>query len=70
MKATEVRAGLLFPHAVQAVRITRRCQPLAGGPTETEIAYLVTSVATHQASPIRLATFAREHWHVENRLHC
>ncbi|EFC82589.1 ISAs1 family transposase [Parafrankia sp. EUN1f] len=68
VKATEVRAGLLFPHAVQAVRITRRRQPLTGGPAETEVAYLITSVATHQASPSQLAAFAREHWHVENRL--
>ncbi|MCK9895093.1 ISAs1 family transposase [Frankia sp. AgB32] len=38
VKATEVRAGLLFPHAVQAVRITRRRRPLADGPAETEVA--------------------------------
>ncbi|WP_374216005.1 ISAs1 family transposase [Frankia sp. AiPs1] len=69
VKATEVRAGLLFPHAVQAARITRRRQPLTDGPAETEVAYLVTSLPTHQASPAELAAFAREHWHVENRLH-
>ncbi|WP_374216245.1 ISAs1 family transposase [Frankia sp. R82] len=69
VKATEVRAGLLFPHAVQAVRITRRRQPLAGGPAETETAYLITSMATHHANPTWLAAFAREHWHVENRPH-
>ncbi|MCK9902180.1 hypothetical protein MXD63_19130 [Frankia sp. Cpl3] len=55
MKATEVRAGLLFPHAVQALQITRRRQPLADGPAETEVIYLVTSLPTHQASPTRLA---------------
>ncbi|WP_420497458.1 ISAs1 family transposase [Parafrankia sp. FMc2] len=69
VKATEVRAGILFPHAVQAVRITRRRQPLADGPAETEVAYLVTSLPTHQASPTQLAGFAREHWLIENRLH-
>ncbi|WP_368862435.1 ISAs1 family transposase [Frankia sp. Mgl5] len=69
VKATEVRAGLLFPHAVQAVRITRRRQPLTGGPAETEVAYLITSVATHQASPTQLAALTRDHWLVENRLH-
>lgn len=69
VKATEVRAGLLFPHAVQAVQITRRRQPLADGPTETEVVYLVTSLPTHQASPTQLAAFVREHWLVENRLH-
>ncbi|MCK9904415.1 hypothetical protein CC117_30665 [Parafrankia colletiae] len=51
VKATEVRAGLLFPRAVQAIRITRRRQPLAGGPAETEVAYLITSViACHISS--------------------
>lgn len=69
VKATEVRAGLLFPHAVQAVQITRRRQPLTGGPAETEVVYLVTSLPTHQASPTLLAAFARRHWLVENRLH-
>ncbi|MEX5707574.1 ISAs1 family transposase [Parafrankia sp. FMc6] len=69
VKATEVRAGLLFPYAVQAVRITRRRQPLTGGPTETEVAYLVTSLPTHHASPTRLAAMVREHWLIENRLH-
>jgi hypothetical protein len=69
VKATEVRAGLLFPHAEQAVQITRRRQPLTGGPAETEVVYLVTSLPTHQASPTLLAAFARQHWLVENRLH-
>ncbi|CAO5160231.1 hypothetical protein FAIPA1_10507 [Frankia sp. AiPs1] len=69
VKATEVRARLLFPHAVQAVQITRPRQPLADGPAETEVANLVTSLPTHQASPTRLAAFVRERWLVENRLH-
>ncbi|WP_261565671.1 ISAs1 family transposase [Frankia gtarii] len=69
VKATEVRAGLLFPHAVQAVQVTRRRQPPTRGPAETKVVYLVTSLPTHQASPAPLATFAREHWFVENRLH-
>ncbi|KDA40803.1 transposase, partial [Frankia sp. BMG5.23] len=47
----------------------RRRQPLADGPATTEIVYLVTSLPTHQASPTLLATYAREHWLVENRLH-
>ncbi|MDT3446325.1 ISAs1 family transposase [Pseudofrankia sp. BMG5.37] len=70
VKASEVRAGLRFPHAVQAVQATRRRQPLAGGPAETEVVYLVTSLPTHQASPTLLAVFARDRWLVENRLHC
>ncbi|CAI7978171.1 hypothetical protein FRAHR75_430020 [Frankia sp. Hr75.2] len=34
-KATEARAGLDFPHAVQAVQITRRRRPHTGGPERT-----------------------------------
>ncbi|WP_239307815.1 MULTISPECIES: hypothetical protein [unclassified Frankia] len=61
--------GLLFPHAVQAVPVTRRRQPLASGPATTEVIYLATSLPTHQASPTLLATYAREDWLVQNRLH-
>jgi predicted transposase YbfD/YdcC len=31
LKAATVAAGLAFPHAAQALRITRRTRPLAGG---------------------------------------
>lgn len=69
VKATEVRAGLLFPHAIQAIRIVRRRQPIAGGPAGTETVYLVTSLPTHQASPALLGEIARGHWLIEDRLH-
>ncbi|ONH21894.1 ISAs1 family transposase [Pseudofrankia asymbiotica] len=69
VKATEIRAGIGFPHAVQAIQITRHRQPLAGGPAQTETIHAVTSLPTHQASPALLAEIARGHWTVENQLH-
>ncbi|MCM3885210.1 ISAs1 family transposase [Frankia sp. R82] len=68
VKATELRAGINFPHAVQAIQITRR-RSLNGGPTTTETIHAITSLPTHQASPVLLADLARDHWSVENRLH-
>jgi predicted transposase YbfD/YdcC len=69
VQATEVRAGIGFPHAVQAVRITRHRRPLAGGPAQTETVHAVTSLPTHQAGPAVLAELAQGHWTIENRLH-
>ncbi|ONH22801.1 ISAs1 family transposase [Pseudofrankia asymbiotica] len=69
VKTTEVRAGLGFPHAVQAVRITRRRRSLTSGKSTTETIHAVTSLPTHQASPVLLAGLARGHWAIENRLH-
>ncbi|WP_311445630.1 ISAs1 family transposase [Frankia nepalensis] len=69
VKATEIRAGIDFPHALQAIQITRRRQPLTGGPATTQTVHAVTSLPTHQASPALLAALARGHWTVENQLH-
>jgi predicted transposase YbfD/YdcC len=69
IRATEVRTGLGFPHAVQALQITRRRQPLDGAPPTVETVYAVTDLPTHEASPAHLAGLARQHWHIENQLH-
>ena len=66
VKATEVRAGIDFPHALQAVQITRR-RSVNGGPTTTEAVHAITSLPTHQASPALLADLTRDHWSVEVR---
>ncbi|CAO5226524.1 ISAs1 family transposase [Frankia sp. AgKG'84/4] len=68
LKTTEVRAGIGFPHAVQAIQIIRR-RAVAGRPADTQTVYAITSLPTHQASPALLADLARDHWSVENRLH-
>jgi hypothetical protein len=58
-------AGLDFPHAAQAIRITRRVRLLAGRRWRTVTVYAVTSLTTAQASPARLADWIRGHWGIE-----
>jgi predicted transposase YbfD/YdcC len=59
--------GLGFPHAKQAVRITRT--RVVKGKTTRETAYLVVSLPAEQAQPADLADWARREWHIENRVH-
>jgi hypothetical protein len=58
-------AGLDFPHATQALRITRRVRPLAGRHWRTMTVYAVTNLNAIQASPARLADWIRGHWGIE-----
>jgi predicted transposase YbfD/YdcC len=58
-------AGLDFPHATQAIRITRRVRPLASRRWRTVTVYAVTSLTAAQASPARLADWIRGHWGIE-----
>jgi predicted transposase YbfD/YdcC len=57
--------GLDFPHASQALRITRRVRPVAGRRWRTVVVYAVTSLTAAQASPARLADYVRGHWGIE-----
>lgn len=59
--------GLGFPHAEQAVRITRT--RMIKGKTSRETAYLVVSLPAEHAQPDQLQDWARLEWHIENRLH-
>ncbi|GIE46457.1 ISAs1 family transposase [Actinoplanes lobatus] len=59
--------GITFPHAQQAVRITRT--RIIAGRTSRETAYLTVSLPAGQALPRDLQTWIRRHWHIENRLH-
>ncbi|MFV2012562.1 MULTISPECIES: transposase [unclassified Micromonospora] len=59
--------GLGFPHAQQAVRITRT-RTVAGKHTR-ETVYLVVSLPAADAQPAELQEWARLEWHIENRLH-
>lgn len=64
------RQTLVFPHATQALRITRRRRPLHGEHKwSTETVYAVTSLTAHQATGAQLATLIRGHWAIEDRLH-
>lgn len=69
VKATTVHTpgGLGFPHAAQAVRITRT--RTVAGQTTRETAYLVISLPAADAQPVDLNQWARLHWHIENRPH-
>jgi predicted transposase YbfD/YdcC len=69
LRVVTVSTGILFPHAAQAIQITRRTRKLNDKKWRTEIVYAVTSLTAAQATNAQLATFIRGHWCVENRLH-
>lgn len=69
-KVVTIAAGILFPHAAQAVRITRtRKRKNSTKRATSETVYAVTSLTAEQAQPAELASYIRGHWHVENKLH-
>ncbi|WTY47829.1 ISAs1 family transposase [Micromonospora sp. NBC_01412] len=59
--------GIAFPHAQQAVRITRT--RTTGGKTSRETAYLITSLPAADAQPTDLQHWARVEWLIENQVH-
>jgi predicted transposase YbfD/YdcC len=65
IKVCTLEQGLLFPHAHQAIRITRKVRPRTGGRPTTVTVYAVTSLKVHQAAPARLAAWIRAHWTIE-----
>jgi predicted transposase YbfD/YdcC len=67
LKVTSVAAGLAFPHAAQAIRITRRRK--VKGKWSRETCYAVTSLTLTQATYAQLAAIIRGHWGIEDRLH-
>jgi predicted transposase YbfD/YdcC len=69
VKVVTVTAGLLFPHAAQAIQITRRTRRITGGRWRTETSYAITSLPASQAPPAQLAIWIRGHWKIENQLH-
>jgi predicted transposase YbfD/YdcC len=58
-------AGLDFPHATQALRITRRVRSLHSRRWRTVTVYAITNLHAAQASPARLADWIRGHWGIE-----
>jgi predicted transposase YbfD/YdcC len=65
LKAAHV-SGLDFPHARQAIKITRWRQEIATGKVSRQAVYAVTSLASAQATAGDLARLVREQWSIEN----
>jgi len=68
LKAAHV-SRLDFPHARQAIKITRWRQDTATGKASRETAYAVTSLTSADATPQDLARLVREHWSIEAHHH-
>jgi hypothetical protein len=58
--------GIAWPHAAQVLRIRRDTGPTRGPWEHKEIAYGITSLPPDLAGPRHLATYARQHWAIEN----
>ncbi len=74
LKVVTIAAGIEFPHARQAVQITRKTRPVSArtgrkGRWHTETVYAITDLGPHQARPDELAAWIRGHWQIENALH-
>lgn len=69
VKAITVRTpgGIGFPHAQQAVRVTRTRTTSTG--TSRETCYLVVSIPATNAQPDDLQDWIRREWLIENQLH-
>jgi len=69
VKATEIAAGIGFPHAAQVLQLTRTTRRRPGARLHTEIVYAVTSLSATDAHPSQVAGWLRGHWGIENRIH-
>lgn len=67
IKATEVDAGLGFPHATQVLQVRRTVT--RSGRRTVEVVYLITSMPMTCTAPSQVAAWIRGHWAIENRLH-
>jgi predicted transposase YbfD/YdcC len=69
VKVTAVAAGIGFPHARQAIQVTRRTRRAKTAKWHTETVYAVTDLDFDDITPGKLADAIRAHWGIENRLH-
>ena len=69
VKCATLSPGIGFPHAEQAIQITRKSRAVGATTWHLETVYAVTSLPTHQASPAQLGAWVRGHWGIENGLH-
>jgi predicted transposase YbfD/YdcC len=68
LKAAHV-SGLDFPHARQAIKITRWRQDTTTGRASRQAVYAVTSLASADATAGDLARLVREQWSIEAHHH-
>jgi predicted transposase YbfD/YdcC len=61
--------GIGFPHAQQAIRITRTRTAITSGKTTRETAYLTISLPATDAHPADLQEWIRREWLIENTIH-
>ena len=69
VKVVTVKAGIVFPHAAQAIQVTRRTRRYGSRKWKTETSYAITSLPAAKARPDQLAEWIRGHWKIENQLH-
>lgn len=58
-----------WSHVSQVFRLQRIVYRKSSGRLSYEVVFGITSLTPQQASPERLLTILRQHWHIENRLH-
>jgi predicted transposase YbfD/YdcC len=68
LKAAHV-SGLDFPHARQAIKITRWRKDTTAGKASRQTVYAVTSLSSAGATAQDLARLVREHWSIEAHHH-
>jgi predicted transposase YbfD/YdcC len=68
VKAAHV-SRLDFPHACQAIKVTRWRKDTAAGTISRETTYAVTSLTGADAAAQDLARLVREHWSIEAHHH-
>lgn len=61
--------GIGFPHAEQAIRITRTRTTIRSGKTTRETAYLTISLPATDAHPSDIQRWIRAEWLIENQVH-
>lgn len=66
---SDVRIDTAIPFISQAFKLTRKTTDLKGLNPKCEIAYGVTSLKKHEASPKDLLNHIRNHWVIENSSH-
>jgi len=69
VKVTAVAAGIGFPNAALAIKITRWTRPVNRTRWRTQTVYAITDLGYGQTHPGELAEIVRAHWGIENRLH-